>query len=359
MRSYQTSSGLGRSGQRRSDRGGRGGGNGGGFLAFLGRVVRVVLGIAFVAVLMWLIIPTDRADMTAAVRPEVGTDPAAFIAGQEAGFADIRPGEAKQIIWAGTPGVKTPLAIVYLHGFSAGPEEIRPVPDRVAAQLGANLYFTRLAGHGQTPEAMGRATAENWLADLAQSIAVGEALGDRVILIGTSTGGTLAALAAADPQLSAKLAGVVLISPNFGPRPAAAALLDLPFVRWWGPLLVGANRSFTPANPAQATHWTTTYPTVALVEMARLVHTARATDWTQAKVPLLAIYSPDDQVVRPDRTVDVLAHWGGPVRAVQRRMGAGDDPSGHVLAGDILSPSQTAPTVALIAEWARALPPAP
>ena len=36
-------------------------------------------------------------------------------------------------------------------------------------------------------------------------------------------------------------------------------------------------------------------------------------------------------------------------------MGPGDDPYGHILAGDILSPNQTAPVVALITNWLRGL----
>lgn len=37
-------------------------------------------------------------------------------------------------------------------------------------------------------------------------------------------------------------------------------------------------------------------------------------------------------------------------------MGARDDPSSHVIAGDILSPGQTDETVKLIAGWASGLP---
>ena len=36
-------------------------------------------------------------------------------------------------------------------------------------------------------------------------------------------------------------------------------------------------------------------------------------------------------------------------------MQAGDDPYAHVIAGDILSPGQTAPVIALITAWAEQL----
>ena len=86
------------------------------------------------------------------------------------------------------------------------------MPEEVARALGANLFFTRLTGHGRTGAAMAEATAEDWLADMAEAMEIGRRLGQRVVVIGTSTGGTLAAIAATDPQLNAGLAGTVLIS---------------------------------------------------------------------------------------------------------------------------------------------------
>ena len=92
-------------------------------------------------------------------------------------FPDIRPGAAKRILWAGEKGARTPLAIVYIHGFSGSAEEIRPVPDEVARTLGANLYFSRLAGHGRRPAAMAEPDAGDWIEDMAEAMAIGRRLG--------------------------------------------------------------------------------------------------------------------------------------------------------------------------------------
>ena len=51
----------------------------------------------------------------------------------------------------------------------------------------------------------------------------------------------------------------------------------------------------------------------------------------------------------------ILSYWGGPLQWQSRSMGPGDDPYSHVLAGDILSPGQTAQTVDLIVAWAKGL----
>ena len=62
----------------------------------------------------------------------IAADPAGYLAASDSRFDDILPGLEKQIVWAGDPGAKTPLTVVYFHGFSASANEIRPVPDRVA-----------------------------------------------------------------------------------------------------------------------------------------------------------------------------------------------------------------------------------
>lgn len=77
-----------------------------------------------------------------------------WLADREAQVPDLRPDAEKTILWAGAPGQKTPLSVVYVHGFSAAAPELRPVPDRFAEALGANLFFTRLAGHGRDGAAM-------------------------------------------------------------------------------------------------------------------------------------------------------------------------------------------------------------
>ena len=323
------------------------------FGKWLGRVLAVLL--LGGAALVWLA-PAEPVDRQIAFDPAVlGDDPAAYLAAAEARVAGIRPGAAKRIVWAGAAGVRTGLAIVYVHGFSATAEEIRPVPDEVAQALGANLYFTRLTGHGQDGAAMARATAGDWIEDMAEAMAIGRQLGERVVVIGTSTGATLAALAATDPALNEGLAGTVMVSPNFGLPGATGVMLDLPLVRYWGPIVAGETRSFTPANPDQGRYWTTSYPTVAVLPMAALVRAARGLDYAQAQTPALFIWSNEDQVIDPARIPPVVAAWGGPVQTEIRQMQAGDDAYSHVIAGDILSPGQTEAVTRLITDWARGL----
>jgi alpha-beta hydrolase superfamily lysophospholipase len=289
---------------------------------------------------LWLFVPRPGVDREISFdAARLPADLEAWVAQSEQQFSDIRPGDGKRILWAGAKGAQTRLAIVYVHGFSASPAEIRPVPEEVARALGANLFFTRLTGHGRMAEAM----------------EIGRRLGQRVVVIGTSTGGTLAAIAATDPQLNAGLAGTVLISPNFGVQGVAQTLLDAPLAEHWAALVAGDTRSFDPINAEQAQHWTTSYPTAALFPMARLIRAAREADYAAATTPALFLYSPADQVIDPALIPPVANAWGGPTDLEPRDMQGDDDPFAHVIAGDILSPGQTEPVIAIITEWARGL----
>lgn len=304
----------------------------------------------------WLAFPPDRVDR------EIGFDkntlPAdldGWLAERELQFSDIRPGAEKRIIWAGAKGAKTPLAIVYVHGFSADAQEIRPVPDEVARALGGNLFFTRLAGHGRGGDAMAEPVAGDWIEDMAEAMGIGRRLGERVLVIGTSTGATLAAIAATDPDLSRDLAGTVLISANFGVQSAAAFILDLPLAPVWGPWVAGDEAGFEPINDGHGKHWTTRYPTAAFFPMAALLREARAIDWQAAKTPALFLYAPADKVIYPALIPPVAAAWGGKAELVTVEVDGDDDPFSHVIAGDILSPGQNDLVAGVITEWARGL----
>ncbi|PRY25538.1 esterase/lipase [Aliiruegeria haliotis] len=278
-----------------------------------------------------------------------------WLAEREAALGDVTPGVERRIHWAGAPGAVTPVSVIYLHGFSATSEEIRPVPDRVAEALGANLFYTRLSGHGRGSAAMAEPVVGDWIEDLAEALAIGRRIGERVVIVATSTGGTLASLAAVDEALSRDVAGIVFVSPNFGLRNPAAKLLSLPFVRHWGPVVAGAERGFEPRNEGHSTYWTTRYPIAATVPMAALVDHAASLDFGRARVPALFVYSEDDVIVSPEATFAVYDAWGEAKARELLVMGPGDDPGSHVIAGDIMSPGQTDRASAVITKWVQGL----
>ena len=274
-----------------------------------------------------------------------------LIAEGEGNVGVIRKGLAKQIVWADPARRgKTPVSVIYVHGFSASPAEVRPLPDLVAKALGANLFFTRLAGHGlDDPDALGLATIEDWTGDIGEALAVGALLGEQVVVISTSTGASLVTWALARPSLSDQVAATVFLSPNYGVQASGSFLLTGPFGTQLARLLLGERRSFEPISPLNAYNWTTDYPVAALIPMAQSVRLATHSPVEAIRIPALFIQSPADKVVRPDRTAAVAARWGGPHQLIDP--GPTGDANNHVIAGDTYSPETTEPIAEKILDW--------
>lgn len=319
------------------------------------RVVLAVLVLVAVLALAFGLGPRVAVDTTIHFDPSViGDDPQAYVARVEAAVPGIRDGLDKEIVWA-NPMVhaRTPLSIVYIHGFSASKGEIRPLPDDVADQLGANLFYTRLTGHGQDGAAMAQGSVNAWINDYEEALAIGRAIGDKVIVISTSTGGSLAAWAATQPGAADGVAAIAFISPNFGVRASGAEILTMPWGKQIAKLVAGKERSFAPRNALHEKFWTYRYPIEATLPMQALTELAYGAPVEKATIPALFIFSDSDRVVRPDRTREIAGRWGGAHELVP--VDDTGDPDNHVIAGDALSPSTTAFLAQRIGVWIEAV----
>jgi len=282
----------------------------------------------------------------------------ADLAAAEAKVPNLREGCAKSVTWVGDAGVQTDVAVIFIHGFSGSCGELRPLPEMVAAALGANLFATRLVGHGQDSAAMNDATLNGWRADVREAVAIGLTIGKRVLIMGCSTGCTLTALGLTNDDIPSgdEVLGVCFVSPNFGLRHKVAQLvLDLPFSDRWAQYLIGKERSFGVHSAQHAQFWTTHYPTKAAKPMGDAVRAAMRADLGKIMTPLFMAVNADDQVIDPKRARKAYMRWGGPSFKLALVQTPDDDAMGHVMAGDVFSPKQTAPLAARIVEWAQKL----
>ena len=97
---------------------------------FIGRTLLVLI---VVGITMWFLGPYEDTSFETTFDESLlddGVD--AYLKSQEIPILNIRENSEKRVIWAGDEEAKTPLSVVYLHGFSASSQEIRPVPDDVA-----------------------------------------------------------------------------------------------------------------------------------------------------------------------------------------------------------------------------------
>jgi esterase/lipase len=269
----------------------------------------------------------------------------AWFATQERAAGVTDPDVAKRVLFADSAHpAKTPWSVVYIHGFSATRQETAPLSEEVARALGANLYETRLRGHGLPGDSLAQVQARDWMMDAAFALDVARRLGDSVLVIGTSTGGTLGVLLATLPKPAREnVHGLVLVSPNFGPKDPKAGLLTLPWAQVILPRFI-PQREWTATNEEQKRFWTMRYPSTVLFPMQALVEHVRELPLTGYDTPTLVFYNEADQVVDAKRTTRWLDALDaeGTMKAERVLVIPTKGEDGHVIAGRIVSPSQTA-----------------
>jgi len=147
---------------------------------------------------------------------------------QESKVKDLKPDNEARIIWNDKVGEKTGISVVYLHGFSASQEEGDPIHIEVAKRYDANLYLSRLYDHGRSDSmSFENITPQDMIDSANEAIDIGTRLGDTLIVISCSTGGTLSAYLA---SFRDDIDALVMYSPNIDLYDQKSELLLKP----WG-----------------------------------------------------------------------------------------------------------------------------
>jgi len=113
-----------------------------------------------------------------------------------------------------THGRRTPRADVLLHGFTDSPSQFAELADSLY-QRGDNVYVPRLPHHAERSgdaRALAGLTAVQLRQTADSAVDVATALGDTVVVVGLSVGGTMAAWMG---QHRAEVRRVVMIAPAF------------------------------------------------------------------------------------------------------------------------------------------------
>jgi hypothetical protein len=155
-----------------------------------------------------------------------------------------------------------------------------------------------------------------------------------------------------DRDIAERIETLVMISPNFAPVDTRAEWTLAPGGRLLTWLAAGSESCWEPRNEMQAQFWSTCYPMSAAIEVMRLVERARRIATDEFEHDLLVFYSPDDKVVSTAAILDAYEMFDMSRKQLVEVNDA-DDPSQHVLAGDILSPSTTDRIAAQIVGFIR------
>lgn len=322
---------------------------------------RYTLIILVILTVVYLLGPHPKTPTYSNVMPAVPTDINAlpqFIEQQESKHR-VKPNNEARIVWynpagdsaAGKaadsmPHTVTDYSIVYLHGFSASQEEGAPIHTNIAKEFGCNLYLSRLAEHGlDTTEPMINLTPEKYWESAKEALAIGKQIGKKVILMGTSTGGTNALqLAAAYPG---DVAAVVLLSPNIAIHDPNAWILN----NHWGlqvARLVKGSHYVTAddSRPIYKQYWYHQYPLEAAVELQELLETTMTKEtFEKVKQPVLLLYyyldeQHQDNVVSVPAMLKMYDELGTPTNLKEKQAipAAGDHVIGsYIKSKDLLS----------------------
>jgi pimeloyl-ACP methyl ester carboxylesterase len=225
------------------------------------------------------------------------TEAKALVA-QEANLSKVKPGNDAIIVWSDTLHQKTDYALVYLHGFSASRGEGDPIHLDFARRYKMNAYLARLDGHGLAEkDALLAMTPASLLNSAKEAIKIGHALGDKVIVMSCSTGGTLALyLAAYNREL---IDGLICYSPNIDIYDPTSHLIDGPWGKQILKMVEGGDYHQWDATEDVQKFWTTSYRNEALIDLRQLLDVSMTQQtFSMINQPLLLLYyykSEDEQ----------------------------------------------------------------
>ena len=218
---------------------------------------------------------------------------------KEAQVEDLKKGNEGRIEFFDSIPQKTEYSVIYFHGFSASSEEGAPFHTDVAKHFKANLYLPRLFGHGVGGENPLRDfTADAYLESAREALAVAKTLGEKVIVLGTSNGGTLSLLLGTDPQIVL----IGLFSPNIRIKDPNASLITLPWGLNLASFVAGSDyHQMQNVVSPKENFWTTRYHIQALTHVQKLLEVAMTPEtFAKIKVPVFMGYYYKDEANQDD-----------------------------------------------------------
>ena len=277
----------------------------------------------------------------------------AYIAAKESKTV-LKPGNEARVIWAdSTQPKKTKIVFMYVHGFSASPMEGDPLHREVAKKFGANLLLARVAGHGvpDSDSTYANVTADDYYQSVENYYAIAKKLGDEVVVLGTSFGGAMSlVLAANHPEIKA----LMLYGPCIAIKDPNATLLDNPWGLQMARLITGSDyRDIPVMAPGHAENWSLHYRLEGVVAVQNLLtHAMNKEVFEKVKMPVfLGYYYKDeehqDNVVSVDAMKVMFEQLGTP--ASLKKSEAFPNSGNHVITSNLLGKLTDKPIASSVA----------
>ena len=239
-----------------------------------------------------------------------------YLQQKESEVSGIFPNAEKTIYWNNNTKDKTKYSIVFIHGFSTTGYQSKDFLEKLSTELDANLFITRLSGHGVSYEGTKEMQIDNIMHDVSEAIIIGERIGENLILIGHSLGGALSMLAVDDEILSKKIDTLVLFAPgNSGFSPFAlmntliSSLVDRTGSLCW--LIECDPRSFMdlPEDEKWENYFATDFDTNIFYQIARIPFATDSISYDTISTSALVFYDENDKLVNAGKLKSNFKKW--------------------------------------------------
>lgn len=200
------------------------------------------------------------------------------------------------VIWADSIPTKTKFVLVYLNGFSASRQEGEPINKNFAKRYGMNYYFPRLESHGLiNPQAFEDFSPDAFFDSAEKAIELAKTMGDSLILMSCSTGGTLSILLAGrHPEIHSYF----MFSPNIDIADPRSNLMIGPWGKQITKLVLGGEYNNIDYSEEQKKYWYSTYHLDGLIALKHILAEYMTNDnFANIKEPLfMGYYYKNDEI---------------------------------------------------------------
>ena len=279
-------------------------------LAFIG-IFLIWIGIAIFPILTVEKLPNNFPRVS-----NIPEDIDAYLEKQESEVSDIYPYAEKTVLWNNSNKNRTKYSIVFIHGFTTTGYQSKEFLNKLSSELDANLFMTRLSGHGVPYEGTKQMQIDKIMYDVSEAIIIGEKIGENVILVGHSLGGALSMLAADDEVLSKKIDTLVLFAPgNSGFSSFAftntliSSLVDRTGSLCW--LIDCDPRSFMelPDDEKWENYFATDFDTNIFYQIARIPIATDSISYETISTSALVFYDENDRLVNASKLKSNFKKW--------------------------------------------------
>jgi esterase/lipase len=214
-------------------------------------------------------------------------------------------------------GRRTPRAVILFHGFTDSPRQFAELADSLYA-LGDNVLVPRLPHHavrGKNVSELSRLTATELVRTADRAVDIAAGLGDSVVALGLSVGGTLAVWSGEHRR---EVRRAVVIAPPFEPS-RVPSMLAKPIVNI-GARVPNVNRRSAPDSTRPDRD--PGFSTRALAQVLRLGMAVRrdAEHPSVGSAEMLFLVNENDRTVKTAPVLDVARVWnrrGAPATVYQ------------------------------------------